>query len=189
MPEARFLVGHGQLRRERARACDAAVLRRRGTMCWSARRSSRAAWTFHTPTRSSSTMRRNYRAGAAVPAARARRPLDAARVCLSAVPSRQHVSPTTPSSGSKRSRRLPSLVQASASPCAIWRSAVSATCWGRSRPVISAPWALICTPGCWHRRSSSASKPRPASCAMRGGGSTPARQSKPSSYAGRRAPR
>ena len=138
---------------------DAAVLRRRGRCA--------DLHDDHRERPGHSTRQHNHRRrrgqlwpGTAVPAARARRPLDAARVCLSAVPSRQTYHRRRPAAarsdpGSDRAWcRLPHRHARSR------RSGVSATCWGRSRPVISAPWAT--------RRTWSSSRRRSRSCAAAG---------------------
>ncbi len=63
--------------------------------------------------------------------------------------------PKPPTSGSKRSRNLPTSAPALRSPCATSKFAGRATCSARRNTVISKRWATICIANCSKRRSRS----------------------------------
>ena len=99
--------------------------------------------------------RRRARAGAALPAARAGRPIVAGvptpTCCTGGVGSCR----TSPESGCRRSSTPPSWAPGSRSRCPTSRSAAPATSSARSSTATSRRSASTSTPDCWRRRSRS----------------------------------
>ena len=146
------MVAHGQMARGRARAGDARLrarrLRRAGV------HDDHRVGPRH-PQRQHDHHRPRRRAGpgAALPAARAGRPVVATGLRLPALPQARAVCRTSRGSGCRRSSTRRSWAPASRSRCRTSRSAARATSWAPSSTATWRPSASTCTPACWRRRS------------------------------------
>ena len=95
-------------------------------------------------------------AGPALPDPRPHRPLQPGwRTPSSSIPTRR-CSPRRPSPASPPWPTTPSWAPASRSPCATWRSGGPASCWARSSPARSPPWASRCTCRCCEEAAAAA---------------------------------
>ena len=150
VPEARILIGHGQMPGEQLEKAMLAFVRHEADILVATTiiesRPGHPQRQHHLHPRG-----RPLRPGRPAPAPRPGRPLQAPGLCLPAAGIRPAGDARTPSDGSRRSRSSPSSGPGSRSPCATWRSAAPATSSGPSSRGTSRPSATSCIARSWNR--------------------------------------
>ena len=151
VPEVKVLTAHGQIGADRTRRHDDGLLRRQGgRVCWRQRSWSPAS-IFRAPTRWCPPGG-HVRAGAALPAARARGAGEAAGLCVSDDAGGRGADgwrgeAAEGAAVARQPRARASCWRATTSTCA-----AAATCWARSRAAISGKWASSFISRCWKTR-------------------------------------
>ena len=154
LPDARFVVGHGQMAEgalEKVMIAFADGRGRRPRVHDDHRVGARHPEREHDHHRP----RGHARAGAALPAPRAGRAVVAAGLRVPAVPPPRAAVATRRASGCRRSSTPRSSAPGSRSRCPTSRSAAPATSWAASSRGTWPRSASTCTRGCWPRRSRS----------------------------------